>query len=791
MSLPQSAEYHEAIQNARTAFIDEELKNAQNDGPVFMGVPGGPVARGNFAIVYRFQTGKRRLAVKCFTREKTDQQTRYQLIHEYLAAKKLTWTIDFNFVKEGIRVKGKSYPIVKMEWIENATTLLSHINEAVKSRQPLDSICDQFYQMSSDLRTHSVAHGDLQHANLIISNGKLVLIDYDGMCVPKTAGLKSEEDGLPDYQHPKRNGGTLHPTLDHFSILVIWTSLYALTIDASLWRRWVGEDERLLFRREDFIRPEQSSLIRELLSFQDPKMSKAVEAIKKALSIGRLEQIPHLVEIVTNSTSDDSAPWWQPEIAYSANIPNSGTSPGLPSWISQHKLTISPPVSFEGKTIVLSFYSAISMATALIVGILGLMHAMNSLIAFTSVLVTLAVYSIVLHIAFLRRPEVAAMREAQSKLDQAEILVLKAASNLRSKKDPYLKFIADHERDIANSEACIQKIETAINSAKKRAAELQRSLVRDQLDKRANIEKIEKDALKTLVKKKDDAKANYEAKLRDIDSELSSTETRFANQISILKSQTERDREAKFTAKFDSFVQGELAKISIAKNPVAGVSTYALNYAGFQNLADFTSCGVDGSLKHKSGRYIKVRGIGWVRANELVSWRKRMIERISYQIPAFERNAINNAVDAEATRERLRLESIRDQGRSKCTNNKLLAKIENEKILLEAEKEAEASKRRAKAALNALFSEEITRKKQISDDENAECEPLMRELWSLQSVVNPARHLIKSERIKMEKDSFDLSNNLAKANQDLDIAKQEFSRYASITRGNFMAHIYA
>jgi hypothetical protein len=170
MSLPQSTEYDEAIQNSRSAFIDLELREATNDGPLFMGVPGGPVASGNFAIVYRFKTGTRRLAVKCFTREKTDQQLRYQLIHQHLAAKKLRWTIDFTFIEEGIRVKGKIYPIVKMEWIENAKSLLSYINEAVVARQPIDSVCDQFYRMSADLRKHSIAHGDLQHANLVISD---------------------------------------------------------------------------------------------------------------------------------------------------------------------------------------------------------------------------------------------------------------------------------------------------------------------------------------------------------------------------------------------------------------------------------------------------------------------------------------------------------------------------------------------------------------------------------------------------------------------------------------------
>jgi len=58
MALPQATEYDEAIQNSRLSFLDAELRGAENDGPVFMGVPGGPVASGNFAIVYRFRKEK-------------------------------------------------------------------------------------------------------------------------------------------------------------------------------------------------------------------------------------------------------------------------------------------------------------------------------------------------------------------------------------------------------------------------------------------------------------------------------------------------------------------------------------------------------------------------------------------------------------------------------------------------------------------------------------------------------------------------------------------------------------
>ena len=432
MSLPQPTEYDDAIQNSRSTFIDTELRNATNDGPLRFGMPG-PVAMGNFAIVYRFRTGTRRLAVKCFTREKTDQQTRYQLIHEHLATLKLPWTIDFTFIKEGIRVKGKTYPIVKMEWIENAKTLLSYINDAVSAKQSLDSVCDQFYRMTSDLKKHSIAHGDLQHANLIISDGKLLLIDYDGMCVPKTVGLKSEEDGLPDYQHPRRHGGTLQSSMDHFSTLVIWTSLHALTIDPTLWRRWVRDDERLLFCKEDFIRPEKSALIRELQSFRDPKMSSAVEAIAKAAAAASLEQVPHLVEVVTDVPCRDPTPWWQPEVTVSEPLNTQGHDEPktLPAWIASSTTVPLQPIAFKGGTPILSFYSAISMGVALIAGLLGVGGALAAPVALTWVFATLSIYGAVLHVAFVMRPEVVAKGNAEKRVSEAVADDRKASASRR------------------------------------------------------------------------------------------------------------------------------------------------------------------------------------------------------------------------------------------------------------------------------------------------------------------------------------------------------------------------
>lgn len=795
MSLPQSAEYDEAIQNSRSTFIDSELKNATNDGPVFMGVPGGPVASGNFAIVYRFRTGTRRVAIKCFTREKTDQQKRYQLIHEHLAAKKLPWTIDFTFIKEGIRVKGKTYPIVKMEWIENAKTLLSCINDAVNSKQPLDSVCDQFYRMTSDLRKHSIAHGDLQHANLIISDGKLLLIDYDGMCVPKTAGLKSEEDGLPDYQHPRRHGGTLQSSMDHFSTLVIWTSLHALTIDPTLWRRWVRDDERLLFRKTDFTRPDNSALIRELLSFGDPKMSSAVEAIIKAAAVTSLEQVPHLVEVVTEAASLDTTPWWKPAVTASADpdVPQELNDwKQLPDWIAEQPSTLTlPPVVFRGGTPLLGGYSAISLASALIAGMIGIGGNAAAPAAFVWVFAILTIYGVVLHVAFLRRPEVALRDKATKIVAESLAHERQSAAALRTKRAPRLKFIADYEQKISGSEVKMEELEAAIDAIKKRAVDRLQEFAHDQAEKRRLAEKIEQDAIAQSNAKRVSANANYDLQLRQIEHELNSADTRHAASVKALLSQAELDRDAKFSAKFDSFVQTEMTKVEIWKNTVSGVSSYELNRCGFYTLADFVGLEYGEYLRHKDGKSYKVRQIGWVRAQQMDKWRKKMIENIRLKIPATDRDAINKAIDIETQRELQRLESIRDQARDNAANAKIKANVEHDRTIAEALRVENEAKQRARVTIESISAEHSASRSKSVEKETAEMEPLTRELWSLQSVVNPARHLIKTEQTKMRAETSEFIRDAAKAHEKVEAVKHEASRYAAITHFGLIKHVFS
>ena len=128
-------------------------------------------------------------------------------------------------------------------------------------------------RLVAELRGAGIAHGDLQHANVLVTpRGYLKLVGYDGMCVPALRGRPNLETGLAPYQHPQRNEHTrLSANLDHFSALVIYVALRALAASPSLWSRYIEQSgyDKLLFRSEDFRDPDQSALYRDLLRSPD------------------------------------------------------------------------------------------------------------------------------------------------------------------------------------------------------------------------------------------------------------------------------------------------------------------------------------------------------------------------------------------------------------------------------------------------------------------------------------------------------------------------------------------
>ncbi len=276
---PSMTDYQQALQSPALAFSSSEL---QSGAPVEtkLGLPR-PIC-GTFASVYELVNGHRRWAVKCFLRNTPDLHKRYARISDHLRKhQRLGYFVAFEYQEEAIRVRGELFPLVKMEWVD-ACQLNTFIEQNLSNPRALSKLRKRWGRLVSDLRSANIAHGDLQHGNvLVLPNGDIRLIDYDGMWVPTLEGEKSNETGHPDFQNPGRTHNDFHCGIDEFSAAVIEIAISALIRDPSLWEKYNNGDN-ILFRRRDFVNPQRSPLMADLQAMNDRGIRKNLDFVINA-----------------------------------------------------------------------------------------------------------------------------------------------------------------------------------------------------------------------------------------------------------------------------------------------------------------------------------------------------------------------------------------------------------------------------------------------------------------------------------------------------------------------------
>ena len=168
------------------------------------------VYSGAFACVYSVEAAGRKFAVRCFTREVKDQQSRYNQLSEYLINVLPPSLVHFEFVEQGINLRGDWYPIVLMEWVEGEP-LNSYVSSNLGQPDELRRVAAQWRGgPAASLRGLRIAHNDLQHGNVMVQgDGRIRLVDYDGIFLPQFQGEHSPEVGHKNYQHPQRTAAGL------------------------------------------------------------------------------------------------------------------------------------------------------------------------------------------------------------------------------------------------------------------------------------------------------------------------------------------------------------------------------------------------------------------------------------------------------------------------------------------------------------------------------------------------------------------------------------------------------
>jgi hypothetical protein len=311
------------LQNPRIAFRDPKLqralieKNSQNQPRPWAGA---------FAVVYKgFDPETQQpFAVRAFTTESPERRERYDFISAYLQGRKLRCLVDFEYRDRSLRSAGdgKWYPMIVMEWVQGETLfhwLRARCMEG--NREMLTQVADRWLESIQELNDNSIAHGDLQHANVMVTQaGQLKFVDYDCMCVPQLVGRRNLEVGVEPYQHPDRGAATLLSLdLDNFSALLIYVALRALAVQPGLWIKYVEQVgyDKLLFRREDFQNPQQSPLYFDIASLGNADLWSVTEKLF-ALAQARMEEVPPLGSL-TNSYAEVEhllvAQQWQSAVA--------------------------------------------------------------------------------------------------------------------------------------------------------------------------------------------------------------------------------------------------------------------------------------------------------------------------------------------------------------------------------------------------------------------------------------------------------------------------------------------
>jgi hypothetical protein len=331
---PTRSEYREALYNTNLCFKDPVLRG----GAVTTDDLGLPKAiSGAAASVFTIRTStNQRWAVKCFTRFVDHQELRYQCISEALRPVKKPWRVEFDFLPEGVLCQGRWYPALKMEWVE-AVGLIPFIEQHLWEPNSVADLAVKFARMVEDLADLRIAHGDLQHDNLLVTLAdELKLIDYDGMYVPSLAKIGACENGHPNYQSPARTLNTWGPYIDNFSAWVIYASLVAVSIEPSLWTllRNQGE-EALLFKQNDFGNQAASRAFQVLSQSKVPDLQ-ALSAGIKALWTPDLRSIPPLDPRALPAPTTRSAVTTSPRPTVTSSTT---TTFSIPDWVTQVQAT--------------------------------------------------------------------------------------------------------------------------------------------------------------------------------------------------------------------------------------------------------------------------------------------------------------------------------------------------------------------------------------------------------------------------------------------------------------------
>lgn len=642
---PSGADYAEALQHTHLCFRHPELKGAQPE-LTRLGLPRA--ISGAFASVFSLTSAVsgQRYAVKCFTRHVPDQERRYQAISSRLARLdpaelSQPWNLGFEYLPDAINVGQERYPVLKMEWCE-AVTLSSWLDDNHTDRFAVDRLADRFEALTRDLAAHQIAHGDLQHGNLLVAgDDTLRLVDYDGMYVPALAGLGGTERGHRNYQSPLRGNDDFSATLDRFSAWVIFLSLKAIAVDPALWNRLhEPQGEFLLLTEDDFKSPSGSTGLQTLLAYPDRTVSGLADQVR-SLAFQPLDMLPPLAQAAAapRTTTTPVAP---------APAPGAATAPGpggLPGWMAGHvPQQAAPPPTGPSATSPDRF------------------HVRTPLDVVTAVLWPLMVAATVLIVVM----GLSAAPGGPGVPVVAAVVFTAFARSRRVERAQSWAALAKLTNELA-------RLEDPVKATEK--------LRKD----RAKFDTAETKRTTAYPRAQDELTARYHGKLKEAEKHKVRKQRDLDKKIDGLAEELRKALGKALADKQAAYVRDQLSRRLIAQSPPHGIGpTLAarLAAAGIRTAADFTGyrsvqnthyVSTGAVLVLSNGRVVDVHGIGETKAIALDAWRAGLVASARARQPAAlsasERQSVEQGINhrrAQLTTRRKAVESETDASRAKA-----------------------------------------------------------------------------------------------------------------------------
>lgn len=223
---------------------------------------------GGFTVVFPVTTQQEKWAFRCWHTEMGNVRDRFKIISDYINSLNSPYFCDFYYCDSGLVVEGKLFPTTRMKWVKGENIneyVIKHSNNKAK----LLSLAEKFLVMTEFLHKHNIAHGDLQHGNIIIENDEIKLVDYDSLFVPGLEGQSDIITGKAEFQHPNRSKLKIaSEKLDYFSELIIYLSIIAIAHKPTLLNDFSIQDS-LLFQSDDWENFENSKIFKAISEIKD------------------------------------------------------------------------------------------------------------------------------------------------------------------------------------------------------------------------------------------------------------------------------------------------------------------------------------------------------------------------------------------------------------------------------------------------------------------------------------------------------------------------------------------